>query len=66
VLAEVTTLASELGVNILDLEIAHSPEGQRGVLVLVVAAASSELVRGGLLARGYRPSVRPLTGGTTA
>ncbi len=56
VLAEVTTLAGELGVNIEDLEIAHSAEGDRGVLVMVVDAAASDLVRGALLARGYRPS----------
>jgi prephenate dehydrogenase len=60
VLAEVTTLASELGVNIEDLEIAHSAEGPRGVLVLVVEAGATELVRGALLARGYRPTARPL------
>ena len=60
VLAEVTTLASELGVNIEDLEIAHSADGPRGVLVLVVEASATELVRGALLARGYRPSARPL------
>ncbi len=35
----VTTLASELGINIFDLEIAHSVEGDRGVLVLVIDAA---------------------------
>lgn len=56
VLAEVTTLAGELGVNIEDLEIAHSAEGDRGVLVMVVDADVSDLVRGALLARGYRPS----------
>ena len=37
VIAEVTTLAGALGVNIADLEIAHSLEGRSGVLVLVVA-----------------------------
>ena len=36
VLAEITTLAGDLGVNIHDIEIAHSVEGDRGVLVLVV------------------------------
>ncbi|HEX4901835.1 MAG TPA: prephenate dehydrogenase [Acidimicrobiales bacterium] len=60
VLADVTTLASELAVNIVDLEIAHSSEGQQGVLILVVEAEMSERFRGGLLARGYRPSVRRL------
>jgi prephenate dehydrogenase len=60
VLAEITTLAGELGVNIEDLEIAHSAEGDRGVLVLVVEAASGDLLRGALYARGYRPSVQRL------
>jgi prephenate dehydrogenase len=59
-LAEVTTLASELDVNIHDLEIAHSAEGNRGVVVLVIDASSAELLRGGLLARGYRPAIGPL------
>ena len=60
VLAEITTLAGELGVNIEDLEIAHSAEGDRGVLVLVLEAPSGDLLRGALYARGYRPSVQPL------
>ena len=42
VLAEITTLAGDLGVNIDDLEIAHSAEGDRGVLVLVVDADGAE------------------------
>ena len=41
VLAEVTTLAAELGVNIADLEIAHSSEGDRGVLILLVDRPSA-------------------------
>jgi len=36
VLAEVTTVASDLGVSVFDIEIAHSTEGDRGVLILVV------------------------------
>jgi prephenate dehydrogenase len=60
VLAEVTTLAGELGVNIADVEIAHSPEGDRGVLLLVIDVKDADLLRGAFLARGYRPSVRPL------
>jgi len=56
VLAEVTTLAGELGVNIFDLEIAHSAEGPRGVLVLVVDAAAAEAVVSPLRARGFRVS----------
>jgi prephenate dehydrogenase len=61
VLAEITTLAGELGVNIYDLEIAHSAEGTRGVLLLVVDAGDADLVRGALLARNYRPSVQHLS-----
>ena len=60
VLADVTTLATDLDVNIADLEIAHSSEGQAGVLLLLVESASAERLRGGLIARGYRPSLRPL------
>jgi prephenate dehydrogenase len=60
VLAEVTTLLGELDVNIYDLEIAHSAEGERGVLVLVVDSRHGELARGALLARSYRPAVQRL------
>lgn len=60
VLAEVTTLAGTLGVNIADLEIAHSSEGDRGVLILLVEAGAAERLRRDLLDQGYRPSVTPL------
>lgn len=60
VLAEITTLASELGVNIHDLEIAHSSEGQAGVVLLLVDAALTERFLGGLAARGYRPTAQAL------
>lgn len=60
VLAEVTTLASELGVSIADFEIAHSSEGQAGVLLILVPADSVERFTGGLIARGYRSSWRAL------
>lgn len=58
--AEVFTLAAELGVNISDFEVFHSAEGGRGVMILVVDASQRELFRGGLLARGYRPSMQGL------
>lgn len=61
-IAEVSTLASELGVNIYDVEISHSMEGGLGVLVAVVAATATDLLRGGLVARGFRPSVVALGG----
>ena len=60
VLAEVTTLLGEMAVNIYDLEIAHSAEGDRGVLVLVVDARTTDRVRAALHLRGFRCSVRPL------
>jgi prephenate dehydrogenase len=60
VLAEVTTLAGTLDVNIADLEIAHSAEGEQGVLILLVEASAAERLRGALAAHGYRPSVTPL------
>ncbi|MBV8950491.1 MAG: prephenate dehydrogenase [Actinobacteria bacterium] len=56
VLAEVTTLAGRLGVNIADLEIAHSMEGQAGVLVLVVAQAGADRFERGLTDVGYHVS----------
>lgn len=55
--AEIFTLAAELGVNTANFEVSHSVEGDRGVLVMVVDAASAELFRGGLLARGFKPVV---------
>ena len=57
VIAEVATLAAELGVNIADFEIAHSSEGDRGVLILVVDKDTIEPFRLGLTDRGYKPTV---------
>jgi prephenate dehydrogenase len=59
-IAEVTMLAAELGVNLSDIEVAHSAEGDRGVLILLVETERTELFRGGLLARGYRPAISRL------
>jgi prephenate dehydrogenase len=56
VLAEVTTLAGSLGINIADLEIAHSMEGTGGVLVLVVAARDADAFEAALVARKYHCS----------
>jgi prephenate dehydrogenase len=61
VLAEVTTLAGELDVNIYDLEIVHSAEGGGGVLVFLVARSAADLLRGALMARHYRPAVSALS-----
>ncbi len=60
VIAEVTTLASELAINIADIEVAHSSEGDRGVLILLVDTERAEAFRVGLVDRGYRPAVQYL------
>ena len=56
VIAEVSTLAAELGVNIADVEVAHSSEGDRGVLILVIDRTGVDAFRDGLVTRGYRPT----------
>ena len=58
--AEVFTLAAELGVNVADFEVYHSAEGAKGIMILLIDVANGELFRGGLIARGFRPSVRRL------
>ena len=45
VIAEVASIAQGLGVNIVDIEVAHSIEGESGVLVLVVPVAGCRRVR---------------------
>jgi prephenate dehydrogenase len=60
VLAEITTLATELDVNIADLEIVHSREGDAGVVVLVVRAELVGRLAGALARRGYHPTGRQL------
>jgi nitrate reductase NapAB chaperone NapD len=53
VLAEITSLAADGGISIYDIEIAHSAEGPRGVLILVVDSAESERLRDAIEAKGY-------------
>jgi prephenate dehydrogenase len=60
VLAEVTTVASDANINIYDLEIAHSSEGNAGVLIMVVDAAAAPTLAGELDRRGLRCSVEAL------
>jgi prephenate dehydrogenase len=62
-LARVTTLAAELDVSIVDIEIAHSVEGDDGVLILLIEEANGSLLLDGLAGAGYRPSLRSLDGG---
>ena len=59
--AEVFSLSGELGVNVVDFEVVHSVEGDRGVMVLVVRSEHVDIFRGGLLARGFRPALQQLS-----
>ena len=63
VIAEVAVLATELGVNIDDIEIAHSVEGDRGVILLLVDTLSAPTLLTTLSGRGYRATSAPV--GTT-
>jgi prephenate dehydrogenase len=56
VLAEVTTLAGRRGVNIVDLDISHGPDG--GVLLMVVPAAGADAIVAGLDDLGYHTTRR--------
>lgn len=60
VIALVTGAASELGVSIFDVEIAHSAEGARGVLIVVVATDDADRYSESLQARGFSCSVQDL------
>jgi prephenate dehydrogenase len=53
VLAEITSLAAVDGISIYDIEIAHSAEGDRGVLILVVDSADAERLRTAIEVNGY-------------
>ncbi len=57
VLAEVTTLLGGIGINIWDLEIAHSSEGDRGVIVLMINEEDGKRAKEVLNDHGYRPSI---------
>ncbi len=59
--AEVFTLAAELSVNIASFEVVHVAESNRGVAVVLVDRLLVDVFRGGLLARGFRPAVQPLS-----
>jgi prephenate dehydrogenase len=59
-IAAIATLATELDVNIHDLELTHSGEGRRGVMLLLTDLSARDLLVGGLVAKGYRPTVRSL------
>jgi prephenate dehydrogenase len=61
VAAEVFTLAAELGVNVFDFEVAHSAEGNRGVIIAVVDVHKADQFRAGLAGRGFHPSIQALS-----
>jgi len=56
VLAEITTLPADLGINVVDFEIVHSLEGAWGVLVLVVGTPDATTLSTALQERGYHPT----------
>ena len=60
-LARITSLTTDVGVNIFDLEIAHSVEGGQGVAIMVVNAEAAEGLLGALRQQGYAPSSRTLS-----
>jgi prephenate dehydrogenase len=55
--AKVATILGVAGVNIGDIEVAHSVEGDRGVLIISIEADDATVARDALVAHGYRPSV---------
>jgi prephenate dehydrogenase len=57
-IAEVSVLASELGVNLEALETADATEYERGLIVMVIAAAAADRFRDALAAKGYHPVVQ--------
>jgi prephenate dehydrogenase len=61
VIADVTTLAARFGINIADLEIAHSIEGRAGVLVLVVADRNLDAFDAALVEHGFHVARTPLS-----
>jgi prephenate dehydrogenase len=60
VIAEITVLVTELGINIVDLEIAHSVDGDRGVLLVVVDSLAAPTLLTTLTGRGYRATSTPV------
>lgn len=60
-LARVLLLAAELGVSVVDVEIAHSLEGAGGVLVLVVEAGPASRLGDALEAQGFPAVVSTLS-----
>ena len=59
-LAKITTLASDLDINIYDISLTHSLEGPRGVVTLLVDSQAALDLRDGLVKIGYQPTIKTL------
>jgi len=59
-LATVTTLAGGLGINIESLETVDATEAERGLIIMVVAAAAAARLRDALAGQGYRAVIGPV------
>ena len=60
-IARLATLASEMQINIYDLEITHSAEGRQGVLMLLLNAADAQRLKDHLEATGYRATLQEVS-----
>ena len=60
-IARLATLASELQINIHDLEITHSAEGRQGVMMLLLNAADAQRLKEHLETTGYSASVQEVS-----
>lgn len=58
--ARVLTIVSDQGVSAYDFEVAHSTEGNQGILIVLVDASAADTVREALALHDYRASVQPL------
>ena len=60
VLTEITSVAADARVSILDFEVTQSVENAQGILVLVVDTPEAPRLGGAVRARGYRCQVKKL------
>ena len=60
-IAGITMLAADLDVNVSDIEVSHTAEGDRGVLLLVGRRRAGRATSvDALHETGYHPALRPL------
>lgn len=60
-IARLTAMASDIQANIVDLEIAHSPEGERGVLVMLLSSDDAQRLHDHLSQTDYIVSLRQVS-----